>query len=100
MKRIVLSLATIAFLGAVSSCKSSGSFEKDVRKRAEYMCKVQQLTAKAATDESATKELEKVRKEMDDYDASMEKKYKDKEPTKAQTDKAEEIMKEVMAKCK
>jgi vacuolar-type H+-ATPase subunit I/STV1 len=101
MKRIIFSMATLAILAALPSCKSSsGSFEKDVRKRAEYMCKVQQLSAKAATDEAATKDLEKVRKELEEYDATMEKKYKDKDATKEQTDKAEQIMKEVMEKCK
>lgn len=64
------------------------------------MCKVQQLTTKAATDEAAAKELEKVQKEMDEFDAAMEKKYKEKEPTKEQSEKADQIVKEVMEKCK
>ena len=64
------------------------------------MCKVQQLTAKAATDESAAKDLENVKKEMDTFDEQMEKKYKDQKPDSKQTEKAQAIMADVMAKCK
>ena len=100
MKKNFLSMAVLAVLFSMTSCKSSSSFDKDVKKRAEYMCKVQQLTVKAAADESAAKELEKVRKEMEDYDASMEKKYKGKDPSADESAKAAKIMKDVMDKCK
>jgi len=100
MKKKLFSIAAMAVVLSLASCKSSSSFEKDVRKKADYMCKVQQLSAKAATDEAAAKDLEKVRKEMDDFDATMEKKYKDKEPSAEQSATAEKVMKEVMEKCK
>jgi vacuolar-type H+-ATPase subunit I/STV1 len=100
MKKNFFSMAVLAIVISLASCKSSSSWDKDVRKKADYMCKVQQLTAKAGTDEAAAKDLEKVKKEMDDFDAEMEKKYKEKEPTAEQSASAEKIMKEVMEKCK
>jgi len=101
MKKNFFSMAVLAIVISLASCKSSSSsFEKDVRKKADYMCKVQQLTAKSGTDEAAAKDLEKVTKEMSDFDAEMEKKYKEKEPTAEQSATAEKIMKEVMEKCK
>ncbi len=100
MKKYVALLALLFILTGVSSCGSGSSFEKDVRKRADYMCKVQLLTAKAATDEKAAKDLESVKKEMDTYDDEMEKKYKDKKPDAKKTEKAQAIMADIMAKCK
>jgi formate-dependent nitrite reductase cytochrome c552 subunit len=100
MKKYVALLVGLFILSGFYSCKSGSSFEKDVRKRADYMCKVQKLTAKAATDESAAKDLENVKKEMDTFDEQMEKKYKDQKPDSKQTEKAQAIMADVMAKCK
>ncbi|MEO7983184.1 MAG: hypothetical protein ABI688_03775 [Bacteroidota bacterium] len=100
MKKNFLSMVILAIVVSMASCKSSSSFEKDVKKRAEYMCKVQQLSVKAAADESAAKDLEKVRKEMEDFDASMETRYKGKDPTADESAKAAKIMKDVMDNCK
>ena len=100
MKKFFAFLASLFILSGFYSCKSGSSFEKDVRKRADYMCKVQLLTAKAATDEKAAKDLENVKKEMDAFDEEMEKKYKDEKPDAKKTEKAQAIMSDVMAKCK
>ncbi|MBK8951981.1 MAG: hypothetical protein IPM85_06380 [Chitinophagaceae bacterium] len=100
MKKRLLSAALIAAVLFTTSCGSSSSFESDVRKKANYMCEIQKLEAKAATDEKAAKEMESIKKEMDAFDEKMEKKYDKKEPTEAQQKKAREIMEEVMAKCK
>lgn len=64
------------------------------------MCEIQKLQDKAATDESAAKKLDAVKKEMDAFDEKMEKKYDKKEPTEEQQKKAKEIVEEIMAKCK
>ena len=98
MKKNFLSMAILAVVVIMSSCGSSSSFESDVRKKADYMCKVQKLST--ATDEKAVKELADVKKEMDEFDAKMEKKYKDKEPDSAKRASAEKIMTEVKEKCK
>lgn len=101
MKKNFLSIAVLAVVISLSSCKSSSSsFEGDVRKMADYLCQLQKLEAKAATDENAKKEIEAIQKEMTEYSNKMETKYKDKKGDKAMEDKAEAIMKEVMAKCK
>lgn len=100
MKKNFLSLAVLAIVLVLSSCKSSSSFEGDVRKMADYRCKKQQLQAKDPADEKAKKELEDLDKEMDAYRDQMEKKYKEKKDDKEMNEKAEKIMKEVMDKCK
>lgn len=101
MKKNFLSIAVLAVVISLSSCgSSSSSFEGDVRKMANYLCQLQKLEMKAATDESAKKEMETIQKEMTEYSNKMETKYKDKKGDKAMEDKAEAIMKEVMAKCK
>ncbi len=102
MKKNMLLIAFIALWSGMISCKSSSSssFEKDVRKRAEFMCEIQKLTAKAAADSNATGELDKVKKELDDYDARMEQKYKDKKPTDKESENARKIIDDIMAKCK
>ncbi len=100
MKKRLLSVALVTAVLFATSCGSSSSFESDVRKKANYMCELQKLEAKAATDESVTKEIEKVKKEMDAFDEKMEKKYDKKEPTEAQQEAAKKIFEEVMAKCK
>lgn len=100
MKKFFALLAILFILSGVYSCKSGSSFEKDVRKRADYMCKVQLLTAKAATNESAAKDLENVKKELENFDTEMEKKYKDQKPDTKMNDKAQAIIADVMAKCK
>ena len=98
MKKNFLSIAILAVVVSMSSCGSSSSFESDVRKKADFMCKVQKLST--ATDEKAVKELTDVKKEMDEFDAKMEKKYKDKKKDDASNATAQKIMTEVMEKCK
>ena len=98
MKKNFLSTAILAVVISMSSCGSSSSFEGDVRKKADFMCKVQKLST--ATDEKAVKELADVKKEMDEFDAKMEKKYKDKAQDSATNATAKKIMTEVMEKCK
>lgn len=100
MKKRFLSAVIITMVMAVYSCGSSSSFESDVRKKADYLCKVQKLTAAAASDEKVAKELEGIKKEMDAFDEKMEKKYKDKKEDAASTASAQKIMMEVMEKCK
>ena len=98
MKKNFFSIAILAVVVSISSCGSSSSFESDVRKRADFMCKVQKLST--ASDEKAVKELADIKKEMEEFDAKMEKKYKDKQPDSAQNATAQKIMTEVMEKCK
>ncbi len=98
MKKNFLSMAILAVVVSISSCGSSSSFESDVRKKADFMCKVQKLST--ATDEKAVKELADVKKEMDEFDAKMEKKYKDKKQDDATNATTQKIMTEVMEKCK
>lgn len=98
MKKNLLSLAALAVVLSLSSCGSSSSFKSDVRKKANYMCKIQKLSA--ATDEKSAKELADVKKEMDEFDEKMEKKYEDKNRDEKMQNEAQEIMKEVMDKCK
>jgi predicted small secreted protein len=100
MKKNFLSIAILAIVISLSSCGSSSGFEKDVRKKAEYMCSIQKLTANASTDEKVAKELEVIQKEMDEFDSKMEEKYKDKKNDEAMSATAQKIMMEVMAKCK
>ena len=98
MKKNFLSIAVLAVVISMSSCGSKSSFESDVRKKADYMCKVQKLSA--STDEKSVKELTNVKKEMDEFDAKMEAKYKDKKKDDAENATAQKIMTEVMEKCK
>ncbi len=100
MRKNFFSLAILAVIIVLSSCSSKSSFDSDVRKMAEYRCKVQQLEAKDPSDQKAQKELEDVKKEMDAYREKMSKKYEDKKDDKAMNEKAGKIMDEVMAKCK
>jgi hypothetical protein len=98
MKKNFLSIAILAVVVSMSSCGSSSSFEGDVRKKADYLCKMQKLAA--ATDEKSVKKIADIKKEMDEFDDKMEKKYKDKKKDDASMAMAEKIMKEVMEKCK
>lgn len=98
MKKNFFSIAILAVVVSISSCGSSSSFEGDVRKKADFMCKVQKLST--ATDEKAVKELAGVKKEMDEFDAKMEKKYKGQEQDSTKNATAKKIMTEVMEKCK
>ena len=100
MKKNFLSLSVLAIVLSLSSCKSSSSFDGDVRKMANFRCKAKQLMAKDPADEKAKKELEDLQKEMKTYNDKMEQKYKDKKDDKDMEAKAEVIMKEVMDKCK
>ncbi len=86
MKKLLFVPMAIAFIVAFSSCSSSSSFESDVRKMADYQCKLQKLMATATPDEKTEKE--------------MEEKYKDKKNDKAMDEQADKIMDEVMEKCK
>jgi hypothetical protein len=100
MKKNFLSIAVLTIVICLSSCKSSSSFEGDVRKMADYRCKKQLLQAKDPADEKAKKELEELDKEMDAYSEKMRVKYEAKKDDKEMEAKAESIMKEVMEKCK
>ena len=102
MKKNFLSIAVFAVVLILSSCKSSSSssFDSDVRKMAELLCKTQKLQAKDPSDEKVKKELEDIQKEMMAYGNKMEEKYKDKKGNKEMEEKAEAIMKEEMVKCK
>jgi predicted transcriptional regulator len=83
----------------MTSC-GGGGFKADVRKMADYACKGQKLAEAAKTDTTKTKEIESMRKEVEDFAKKMEEKYKDKKDDKVMEEKAEKIMKEVMEKCK
>lgn len=100
MKKTFLLIATFAVILGVSSCKSSGSFESDVKKYANMKCKRQQLEAKDQSDEKVKKEMDDLNKEIDEYTNTMDKKYADKKGDKAMEEKANKIMDDVMAKCK
>ncbi|MCX6315829.1 MAG: hypothetical protein NTW29_00950 [Bacteroidetes bacterium] len=100
MKKTILPAAIIALSLAFTSCGGGGSFESDVRKMADYRCKMQKLEAKDPTDEKAKKELEDLTKEMEEYGDKMRKKYESKKDDKDMEAKADKIMKEVMDKCK
>jgi hypothetical protein len=100
MRKNFFSLTVLTVIIVLSSCSSKSSFEGDVRKMADYRCKVQQLEAKDPSDQKAQKELADVKKEMDDYKDKMKDKYKGKEHDEAMNTQADKIMDEVMAKCK
>lgn len=98
MKKMFLPAA--ALLLVLASCGGKSSFESDVRKMADYRCKIEKLSAKAATDPSAQKDMESLMKEMQEFSEKMEKKYESKKNDKDMEEKADKIMDEVMAKCK
>jgi Skp family chaperone for outer membrane proteins len=100
MRKNYFSLVVLASIIVLSSCSSKSSFDSDVRKMADYRCKVQQLEAKDPSDQKVQKELEDVKKEMSAYREKMSKKYEDKKDDKAMNEKANKIMDEVMSKCK
>ena len=100
MKKFFLSLMLLVIIWSLSSCKSSSSFENDVKKMADFNCRAQKLMAKDPTDEKARKDLADLRKEMDAYGEIMLEKYKDKKDDKEMETKAQSIMKEEMKKCK
>ncbi|MDF2382779.1 hypothetical protein JMG10_14955 [Nostoc ellipsosporum NOK] len=100
MKKATFAFAAGLLLLSVTSCSSSSSFESDVRKMAGLMCRAQKVAVKAATDESAKKELESIEKEAEEFGKKMEEKYKDKKEDKEMNAKAEKIISEEMAKCK
>src|SRR5450631_481506 len=100
MKRNYVSIAVLAIVIGLCSCKSSSSFDKDVRKMADYRCQQQKLEAKDPNDEKAKKELDDLKKEIGEYENKMAAKYKDQKGDTTMDAKAEKIMKEVMDKCK
>ncbi|HEV7782724.1 MAG TPA: hypothetical protein VGO58_15725 [Chitinophagaceae bacterium] len=100
MKKYFLSMAILAVVAGVSSCGSKSSFESDVKKMANYRCDMQKLMAKDPSDEKVKKDLEGLRKEMEDYGEKMSKKYESKKGDKEMDEKADKIMDEVMEKCK
>ena len=100
MKKNFLSIAILAVVVSMSSCGSSSSFERDVKKFANMRCKAQLLAAKDQSDEKVKKEMEELKKEMDAFGEKMEKKYEDKKDDKAMDEQADKIMEEIMAKCK
>lgn len=100
MKKMILPAAMLAFVISLTSCGGGSSFESDVKKLADFRCKMQKLMAKDQNDEKVKKELEDLQKEAEAFGEKMEEKYKGKEDDKAMEEKAEKIMEEVMAKCK
>jgi Skp family chaperone for outer membrane proteins len=100
MKKYFLSIAMLAVVAGISSCGSKSSFESDVKKMGNYQCDMQKLMAKDPSDEKAKKDLEDLRKEIEDYRAKMEKKYADKKDDKDMNEKADKIMDEIREKCK
>jgi preprotein translocase subunit SecF len=100
MKKNFLSIAVLAIVICLSSCKSSSSFENDVKKMGDFRCKMQKLQAKDSDDEKVKKELEELGKEMDAYGEKMRVKYEAKKDDKEMEAKATAIMNEVMEKCK
>lgn len=99
MKKVTFAFAAGLVLLSFASCSSS-SFESDVKKMAGYMCRAQQLAAKAATDESAKKEMETLEKDAQAFSEKMKEKYKGMESDKEKNEQAEKIINEEMAKCK
>jgi Skp family chaperone for outer membrane proteins len=100
MKKATFAFAAGLVLLSFASCSSSSSFESDVKKMAGYMCRAQQLAVKAATDESAKKEMETLEKDAQAFSEKMKEKYKGMESDKAKNEQAEKIINEEMAKCK
>jgi len=100
MKKNFISLIVLAFVVSFSSCKSSSSFDSDVKKMADYRCQMQQLMAKDPSDEKAKKELEDLSVKMEAYADEMSKKYEKMKDDKEMEAKADAILKEVMDKCK
>lgn len=99
MKKATFAFAAGLVLLSFASCSSS-SFESDVKKMAGFMCRAQKVSAKAATDEAAQKELESIEKEAQAFSEKMKEKYKGMESDKAKNEQAEKIINEEMAKCK
>ena len=100
MKKNFISLIVLAFVVSFSSCKSSSSFDSDVKKMADYRCQMQQLMAKDPSDKEAKKELEDISVKMEAYADEMSKKYEKMKDDKEMEAKADAILKEVMDKCK
>jgi len=100
MKNFFLPAAILALIVSLSACSSKSSFESDVKKMGNYRCKMQQLKAKDPSDEKAKKEVEDLKKEMDEYGEKMGKKYADKKNDKEMDEKAGKIMDEIMNNCK
>ena len=100
MKKNIFNLVIFAGLLGLSSCSGKSGFESDVTKMANYRCQIKKLEAKDPTDQSAQKELEAAKKDMNDFSNKMEEKYKDKKDDSAMNAQAEKIMLDVMAKCK
>ena len=102
MKKNFLPIVILTIVISLIACKSSSSasFESDVRKMADYRCKMQTLMAKDPTDEKAKKELEDLKKETEAYREEMTKKYESTKGDTAMNNKANKIMDEVMSKCK
>ena len=100
MKKNFLPLVILIIVISLAACKSSSSFEGDVRKMADYRCKQQQLEAGDLTNEKTKKELADLTKEMADYREKMAKKYESTKGDTAMNHKADKIMDEVMSKCK
>jgi hypothetical protein len=101
MKKIILSLAIVTSMVALSSCGGGSGFEADIRKMAQMECDMEKLQKKAdGGDEGAKKELEKMEKEAMEFGMKMMTKYKDKMNDKELDAKADKIQDEVKAACK
>ena len=99
MKKILVALFLLVWMGAGTSCSSS-TFEKDVRKAAKYQCEKQKLLAADPSDDKAQKKLADLEKEIEAFSAKMEEKHKSKRGDKEWEAKGNKIMDEEMAKCK
>ena len=100
MKKKLFLVAAMALFFCITSCGSKSSFESDVRKMANSRCKEQQLMAKDQSDAKIKSEMDDLQKEMAAFRQKMSEKYKGKEKDEEMNKKADQIMDEVMAKCK
>jgi hypothetical protein len=102
MRKNMFRLSVIAIVVSLVSCGggSGSGLEADVRKMAKYRCDLQKLMAKDQSDPKVQKEMTDIEKDMNDFGNKMEAKYKDKKGDKAMEEKADQIMKEEMSKCK
>jgi len=102
MRKNMFRLSLLALVISLASCGggSGSGLEADVRKMAKYRCDLQKLMGKDQSDPAVQKQMTDLEKDMNAFGEKMEAKYKDKKGDKAMEEKADQIMKEEMAKCK
>ncbi len=101
MKKFIPFFLVLIITMVFFSCKSTSSYEKDVRKMAKLACERQRLNKLVMNGDSlAWNELVEIEKEGEAFVKEMEEKYKQFESDKSMDEKAEKIFKEEMAKCK